>query len=313
MASGGARRTWTRPVAAGALLASVAACATVVGIDSLEIGACKGGDCAEDSGVLVESDGSIFDGSGEDVDVQSPDTGVPCPGTGGPSMVRVGSQENSFCIDSTEVTFAQYRQFLAAKGTDTSGQPPECAWNNSFQPAIGGDDDLPVAGVDWCDALAFCKWAGKNLCGKVQNGKRVGAVTEADLRDFESHEWLLACSARGQLRYPYGGIHRPTACNVLELDAGKTVPVKSQPLCQGGYPGVYDMIGNLWEWYDGPCFPSDAGALPDGGDGGPARHECLVKGGAFLNGGSNLDCAIDGRGALRERRGQEVGVRCCAE
>jgi formylglycine-generating enzyme len=290
------------------------ACAAVVGIDSLEIGACRGGACPEEEGgiVLDEDAPSPFDGSGEDVDVQLPDTGVPCPGTAGPSMVRVGEDGNTFCIDSTEVTFGQYREFLAAKGTDTSGQPAECTWNTSYQPSLGGGDDIPAAGVDWCDALAYCRWAGKNLCGKQVAGERTGPVTLADIGDFEAHQWLLACSARGQLRYPYGGIHRPTACNTAENDAGKTLPVGTKPECQGGYPGVYDMIGNLWEWYDGPCFPSDAGALPDGGAGGPERHECFVKGGSFLNSGAALDCAVEARGALRERKSQDVGIRCCS-
>ena len=47
-------------------------------------------------------------------------------------------------------------------------------------------------------------------------------------------------------------------------------------------------------------------------DGGPAKDECFVKGGAYLNVGANLDCRVDGRGASRDRRGQEIGLRCCS-
>jgi formylglycine-generating enzyme required for sulfatase activity len=58
-------------------------------------------------------------------------------------------------------------------------------------------------------------------------------------------------------------------------------------------------------------LPPEAGV--DAGDAGPAKEECFVKGGAFLNAGSNLDCRVDGRGATRDRRGQEIGFRCCAD
>jgi formylglycine-generating enzyme len=299
-----------RAAIAAALVAWVAGCAAVIGIDTLEIGECRGGVCEPDGGIILEDTGVTIEGGGQDV--QRPDTGAPCIGAGGPEMVRVGDEDNSFCIDATEVTFGQYRAFLLAKGGDTSGQAAECTWNHSFQPALGGDDELPVNGVDWCDARAFCQWAGKDLCGKQVEGQRVGPVTTDDLESFETHQWLLACSARGQRRYPYGGTHRPTACNTGDNDAGRTLPVGSMPECVGGYPGVHDMIGNVWEWYDGPCFPSDAGALADGGDGGPARHECLVKGGSFEASGLNLDCAVEARGTLRERASADIGFRCCS-
>lgn len=300
-----------------AFLVLVVACGKIAGIDDLEIGECKGGLCAGEGGTET---GIITDPDPDTGPSPPPPEGgipdvpaIPCPtGTKGPVMVRVGSAANSFCIDSTEITVAQYREFTTAKGNDTSGQPPQCAWNTDYAAGLGGADDIPIAGIDWCDAYAYCKWAGKRLCGKQQNDKFVGPVTAGnDLGDFNTHEWLLACTASGQYLYPYGAIHGPTKCNTGENDAGKTLPVKSKPECVGGYPGIYDMVGNLWEWYDGPCLPPDAG--PDAADGGPAKHECYVKGGAFLTSGTNINCRVDGRGASRDRRGQEIGIRCCAD
>ena len=43
-------------------------------------------------------------------------------------MVDVGK----FCIDSTEVTQAQYAEFLIAKGSDLTGQPADCFNNLNF-------------------------------------------------------------------------------------------------------------------------------------------------------------------------------------
>jgi hypothetical protein len=55
-----------------------------------------------------------------------------CPaGLSGPRLVAVGG----FCIDSTEVTNAHYAQFLAAKGSDTSGQNAVCSLNQTYEPS----------------------------------------------------------------------------------------------------------------------------------------------------------------------------------
>lgn len=310
--TGSSRRRGLPLVATSLVL--LAACATVAGIDDLEIGQCKGGVCGEEGGT-VSPDSSTRDDATTPPPVEAsiPDVpDVPCPSGRGPKMVRVGSATNNFCIDSTEVTVKDYREFTTAVGADAAGQPAKCGWNTSYAAGLGGADEFPIAGIDWCDAHAYCKWAGKRLCGKhTADGGFVGPVGVNDLGDFNTHEWLLACSALGQLAYPYGGIQQPLACNVGERDAGKTTPVGAMDACAGGYPGLYDLVGNLWEWYDGPCLPPDAG--PDGGDGGPAKEECYVKGGAFLTSGPNINCRVDGRGASRDRRGIEIGIRCCAD
>lgn len=308
----GARRL--APLAVSLII--LAACAKVAGIDALSIGECKGGVCTEAEGGDVDGavDPLAEGGPGPNDGGGGFDAGKPCPGDAGPVMVRIGNAANNFCIDSTEITVKQYTDFTTAKAADVSGQPAKCAWNTSYAPSQGGADEIPIAGVDWCDAHAYCAWAGKRLCGKRAGGKFVGPVTLADLGEFTSHEWMFACSDEGQLKYPYGGVQQGSTCNTGENDAGRTLPVGSKKGCQGGFPGVFDMVGNVWEWIDGPCEPPDGGA--DGGgavDAGPQKDECFVKGGAYLNVGANLDCRVDGRGASRDRRGQEIGLRCCSD
>ncbi|MBX3188284.1 MAG: SUMF1/EgtB/PvdO family nonheme iron enzyme [Labilithrix sp.] len=292
-----------------------AACATLAGIDELEIGACKGGNCVEDAGVGERGVDPPLDGPSPVDDGGTLEAAThPCPpNTKGATMVRVGSVANNFCIDSTEVTVKQYREFTEATAGDAAGQSAECAWNTTYAAALGGADDIPIAGIDWCDAKAYCLWAGKRLCGMQVDDKFAGAVDNDNLINFQQHEWLSACTRQGQYLYPYGGAaHLPTACNTAEREAGGTVEVGSIPSCTGGYPGIFDMVGNLWEWFDGPCLPADAG--PDGGDaGGRAKDECVVKGGAYVTSGPQIDCRVNGRGATRDRRGQEIGIRCCAD
>src|SRR5687768_8989519 len=45
----------------------------------------------------------------------------------GPPLIATAT----FCIDSTEVSQADYGSFLIAKTGDTSGQPTACGWNVS--------------------------------------------------------------------------------------------------------------------------------------------------------------------------------------
>lgn len=113
-------------------------------------------------------------------------------------------------------------------------------------------NDHPVVHVAYRDAEAYAKWAGKEL------------PTEA--------EWEFA--ARGGLdgaEFAWGNELTPEGRQMantwqgnfprenLKLDGyERTSPVKAFP--PNGY-GVYDMIGNVWEWttdWYGASHPADA-------------------------------------------------------
>jgi formylglycine-generating enzyme required for sulfatase activity len=294
--------------------AALAACAKLVGIDDLAVGACKGGVCVDDEG---GSDADVADGALDGLADSSVDRFEgPCPGRGPPAE-WVGANDNRFCIDTTEVTVKDYRELLAATDGGTNLKalgtiPPECQWKTTVAPGVGGPDDVPQTGVDWCDAYLYCRWAGKRLCGKSVGGKAAGSLATSDLPDFNTNQWLIACSLQGQLAFPYGSIRKPGACNLLDLDAGRALPVKQASGCVGGYPGLYDMVGNVWEWIDA-CRPRDAGADVDAGDAGPAKAECVVKGGSFATSPpSAVTCRVDGTGGTRDLRVNDVGFRCCS-
>ncbi|MHC6153180.1 formylglycine-generating enzyme family protein [Bradyrhizobium elkanii] len=114
-------------------------------------------------------------------------------------------------------------------------------WRHPYGPKsnIKSLDDHPVVHIAYADALAYARWAGKDL------------PTEA--------EWEFA--ARGGLdgaefawgdEFVPGGVHQANTWqghfpfeNRCEDGHARTSPVMTYP--PNGY-GVFDMIGNVWEW-----------------------------------------------------------------
>jgi len=244
------------------------------------------------------------DGGVGSSDGEAPSSGDGCPGTAGPAMVQVGA----YCIDSTEVTNRDYNAFLAA-GVDVSGQSARCGWNDSFLPdgPLPADDahaSLPVVRVDWCDAAAYCAWAGKRLCGKIGGG----TLDVKSARSASASQWYAACSRGGDRAYPYADDYQSGACQA-DVPAGPA-PVGSLQTCEGGYAGVFDMSGNVAEWEDA-CETSSEGS----GSGGSGTNDtCLVRGGSYAAHDKD-DLSCEGNDTLaaatRNARHPDVGFRCC--
>ena len=224
-------------------------------------------------------------------------TGTNCVGRAGPVPVNI---EGMFCIDSTEVTNAQYAQFLA------SGPPAPtdaaCAWNFDYTPSDGwpaSNPNLPVGYVDWCDARGYCAWAGKRLCGAIGGGL-VGSTTSL------SNEIYYACSHAGDLVFPYGNMYAATACATDFLDSAR--PVGSSPGCEGGFPGVFDLSGNAAEWQD-TCEDSVIGEEYAFCHLGSYGYRWIDSGNPP---GADFTCRVDqfwSRSTVRE----DTGIRCCSD
>ena len=236
---------------------------------------------------------------------------VECPtDLAGPQMVAVPSAEGTgYCIDSTEVTMAQYQAFLDA---DPALEEPErCGENASFVPLAdaqceGANDvaarpDHPVTCVDWCDAWAYCEWAGKHLCGRIGGGP---LGESGDENDASAAEWFGACSGMGENDYAYGDSWQVDTCNAGPEDFETVVPpaeVGSFPACHGTAPPfdrIFDMSGNVSEWID---------ACADGI--GVAPYCWEASGGS--NSRSLSGCAASGFGPWDDVWWFK-GFRCCA-
>jgi formylglycine-generating enzyme required for sulfatase activity len=229
-------------------------------------------------------------------------------------MVRVPAPDGTtYCIDSTEVTNEQYARFLLFRESSPlwlTADTTHCLWNTTYRPSSGwpatGKENHPVAYVDWCDAYDYCWWAGKRLCGKIGGGQVAGP----DYADTTKSEWFNSCSKGGTLTYPYGSTPSDTACNGQADGAGATVPVASKDTCEGGFPGLFDMSGNVSEWEDSCLeYPTSPTAPAPTGKSGI----CRVRGGSFDDTSSFLSCSgnefdIRNRDVAVDR----LGFRCCS-
>jgi sulfatase modifying factor 1 len=276
------------------------------------IAGCGGGNAGtEDAGVGP-------DGTGEaDADDDGGLVLSRCPTTElhGPPLARVRWSEGiAFCIDSTEVTNGQYAEFLAGKVT-TAEQPERCGWNQSYQPAEKATNgppcptfdpaarpDHPVVCVDWCDARAYCKWAGKRLC-EAPGGGSVGDWTVAN-----ASEWVIACSG-DQLKshpYPYGMTAEPGRCVDQEYPSPmpSLQPAKTALGCEGGVPGLFDMSGNAGERHN-DCVAKTGDTKGD-------SDVCPPLGGSFAAKPSDSSCTA-GPPFLRNQVAGDIGFRCCTD
>jgi len=150
-----------------------------------------------------------------------------------------------FFLDQHEVTNEQYAAFVAA----TKHRAPY-NWPQGKVPQ--GKDQFPVVDVDWEDASAFAKWAGKRL------------PTEA--------EWERACrGAVDKATYPWGN-RKPAKEDARFNTVDGPGPVGQ---CKANYFGLYDIVGNVWEWcalVRHRLLPEGSGSKSAGAREGPVPH-----------------------------------------
>jgi formylglycine-generating enzyme required for sulfatase activity len=179
-----------------------------------------------------------------------------------------------FAIGRTAVTQAQFARFIAAAHYQTSkgcgiigagGYHVDDAadWRN---PGYGRPprDDEPVVCVSWLDAKAYAHWLSQ------LTGRRYRLPSEA--------EWEYVAHAGTTSRYVWGE-QADDACkhaNLYDQAALQLNMPYAAANCSDGYVGVapvasfppnafgvYDMIGNVWQWvedcylYEYPAWPVD--------------------------------------------------------
>ena len=260
--------------------------------------------------ILGDGEGTNADGTiDNDSGVATKDAGShgavaigKCPtGLPGPALVPlIANGGIPYCIDATEVTNDVYARFIATNPTPTPDQGA-CSQTTSFLPEFGwpaaaADANRPVVNVDWCDARAFCGWAGKELCG-APGGVSGGAH---DDENPDTSLWYSACSNIGADLFPYGDAYSPKQCNGADNNAAQTLDVDLPATCINiDDAQIIDMSGNAWEWEDACEDNSPTG-------------RCRLRGGSFRSNADSLSC-VAANLASRDSKFDDFGFRCCAE
>lgn len=208
---------------------------------------------------------------------------------------------DAFYIDKYEVTHEEYLRFA-----DATGPTKPWTWKDGMLPK--GREKWPMFDVSWDDATAYCAWAGKRL------------PTEA--------EWEKA--ARGGLDrqyYAWGDEATPAGDykSVAKKKARYDSPNGPSPV--GSYPpngyGLYDMIGNVWEWtadwYGRNYYSIGPIKNPKGPESGSYR---VIRGSGWTENDSATAFALDYRGVLgvhyrsyvlQSQKSSVIGFRCAMD
>lgn len=218
-------------------------------------------------------------------------------------------QVEPFLLDRYPVTNRQFRQFMEAGGytlpalweadaalvssalVDQTGVPGPRFWRSGRYAT--GEDDHPVIGVSWYEAAAYARWAGKRLPAEC--------------------EWLKAAAwpvpgtdgRLSQRRFPWGDGMDRGRCNVWGSGPGRTVSVR-QFAAGVSVGGVYQLIGNVWEWTSGDFDALDTDARP---------LELLapmkaIRGGAYDTYFEQQACCSFRSGERPSSRKHNIGFRC---
>jgi formylglycine-generating enzyme len=169
---------------------------------------------------------------------------------------------DAFYIDRYEVTNAAYAGFIEA-----SGRRPPWHWPQGEIPE--GQENFPVYNVDWFDADAFCRAAGKRLPTEAEWEKAARGGLDRNRYswgdedvDF-SQEYLFAPQSSGR-----------ASDEPVPAALGLPRPAPVGTYAPNGY-GLYDMGGNVSEWtsdwYDGNYYPFMPKENPKGPETGRYR------------------------------------------
>lgn len=239
-----------------------------------------------------------------------------------------------FAMAKTEVTLRQYSQFMEQAGHQSKipirdGQPlrgcnyfdgktygyvSQHSWQN---PGFPQREDSPVLCVSWSDADAFSKW----LSEKTGRTYRVPSTVEFEyaLRAGSETPWSWGTNTDSACEY----------ANIADQTFSSVYPKRDSFPCDDGYLnvasvakfkpnqfGLYDMLGNAWEWTN-DCWHDDLDKAPLDGSSWQQEDsgDCTArtpKGGGWISG------PAWSRAAVRSKDGQHyrsfmLGFRVAAE
>lgn len=148
----------------------------------------------------------------------------------------------AFSIGVYPVTNGEYARFLQ--------ENPRCPKPRYWSDPRFNNPSCPVVGITWHEAAAYAAWLTSMIRDKLPPGMVVRLPLEI--------EWEKAATYGGrpdiQRRFPWGDVWKNDCANIAVTRTDSegrarwaTTPVGAFPAGASPY-GVYDLIGNVWEW-----------------------------------------------------------------
>ncbi len=187
-----------------------------------------------------------------------------------------------FWLGQTEVTVGAYKRFAVGRGMTAEPTFHKRRLNPGWS-----NEQMPVVNVTWDDARAYCTWAGGRL------------PTEA--------EWEYAARA-GTRADRYGPLSRIAWYSANSGNSFHEVGRKDP----NGF-GLFDMLGNVWEWVSDWESPTYYKISPNANPLGPSSGEWRILRGGSWNGYPSIVRVSLRRGHPPNVPGIGIGFRCVRE
>jgi formylglycine-generating enzyme required for sulfatase activity len=208
------------------------------------------------------------------------ETGNLSPGCPGDMVPVPNEAEPAFCVDFAETTVTGL-----LGNADQGAAWPDGSTTATAAAVLGL---VPSTGISWYQAWAICRNSGKHLC--------------------TVDEWRDACDGtigEGGSTYPWGEEPDPAEVCAAPAADGTTAWTELQHAggeagCVSG-AGVYDQVGNAWEWAD----PEQASS-----DGTPVTAKV---GGAWYTGRDHVACGDEPETGHPPDFDGTIAVRCCRD
>jgi formylglycine-generating enzyme len=205
------------------------------------------------------------------------------------ALGRFEITRGQFALFSNETRYKSDEGCWAIEG----GKYTDSAIRNWHDTGYLQQDNHPAACISWIDARAYTEWLSK------KTGKHYRLPSES--------EWEYA--ARGNTTSArYWGDSADQACryaNVMDSTGKTGVPnVQWGHNCTDGFAftapvgsklpnpfGLYDMLGNVWEWTEDSYHDNYIGAPSDGSAWTIDGKNRVIRGGSWLNRGKHVRVA----------------------
>lgn len=199
------------------------------------------------------------------------------------SKYRV-SLSKPFYLASTEVTLGQFRHFKPEYQVEGS--------NSEFN-----EDDRPAARISWNEARAFCAWLSQQPPEK-KAGRLYHLPTETQwewaARAGTTTARYFGESDKGQADYSWFNVTYTPNPKYESQGRGRQPVASLKPNAWG----LYDMLGNVWEWCDDRRIDEVTGE----------KRDPVMRGGSWRSGASHCTAVAHDPGDPN-LKGDNIGFR----